>query len=410
MSTYLAGLVTQTTIACAKTVVSYGAKAIGGHVSVQALNNIKTGIEESGKELAGPVGKTVGNFIGRAVAGHALEAVQQEGSMVASAINTLGQQAVDAIATAHQDPKINTIQEKEWNKDLALDQTEIDLQSNDIKDDTEKQKKTETSSYVETIGKTLKLVGTVGGGIAVLSGAAVPVSLAFVAVNSAPKIFDAAVNKIDTQAEKVNLINDVVVPVMTQTAIQSAGVLVEGVVRYDTIQSAYQSTIQHGERLGKALGFFMPKKVQDAFGQVGRLVGYIDAGRYAMSEEVVQQAVSKGSLAKNVTEAGLQTIDIALKLKNSGNSVSNNKEENSYWDTAKNVGVISMGIIGGAVLITVAPEAAALAGGAAVLNVADKAVKWIRLKMIPESEIKEQKLPEIEVKETLENNVNIQTS
>ena len=363
MTTIVAGVAAKLGWETAKAAVNYGAEAAGAHVAMGTLNNIKGGIENYGAQVAGPAGKAVGNIFGRAAAGLAIEAAQSEGLHVANAIKTVSDQAF-IVMTA----QTTTTTPVQTGGKVITDQTKA------------VEEQPQGPSLASKIYTTTKALATIGGGIAVATGLApaVPIGLAVAAYSALPRIVEATLAKADPNKETVSLVNDVVIPVMTQAAIQSAGVVVEGVVRYDTVKGTYDAVVQNGENIGRGIVWFMPQKIQDAAGTLGRWIGTVDAARTAMSSETIRQATEKGELARNFTVVGLETVDATVKM-----ATAKNNSENSAWRTAKNVTIITAGILGGAALVYVAPATATVVGGTAIIGVADRAIRWTKLKLTP---------------------------
>lgn len=369
MTSYLAGLAIQVGLKLAIPVVNYGASTLKGHVAMGTLHTMKGQIESVGQELAGPMGRVMGNFIGRAVAGHNIAAATKNGTTVANAFGMIGHQVINLA-----------------NHRIGMNKKNVKLLSANELAKATLASSVKSFNYKSAAYQTAKALGVIGGSLAIATGV-VPlasIGIAFITVNAVPKIADSLFNALDPK-DSVDLMGDIVTPIATQLAIQSVGFIVQGIVQYDTIQNAYELASKKGEQIAKGLTFFMPKSFQIAAGKLGNWVGHMDAGRQVMKEEVLENVANRGLLAKNVTEMGLGTIDVAVRL----NTIKN--EKNSLWKIAKNVGIVSTGVFGGTALVLLAPEIAMMTGGTVLLGISHKAIKWTRIQMVSKEKTSKEK-------------------
>lgn len=352
------GLLEKVGLLIAGKAVNYGAEAVGGQMAYRNLVNIKDGVAE---QVAPVVGEVIGDFLGRAVAGHNLGAAKAQADGMAVAIRAIGQ---EAIHLAHPEEK-HEVKEITAEADVAVPAT------SKKGDKTVEKPAAKADPVVEKFEKFAQAAAVIGG-VCLMAGApAAPLGLAIAAAQYGPKILGAIKAPVDSKKKDIDFVDNVLVPVAKDIAIQSAGFAVQGVAQFGTVEGVYNSVVQQGENLGRRLAALLPASAQDKFGAIGRVFGHVEAGRQALSEPVVQQAVKNGEIAKNVVVAGLDAIDAVVVNQTK-------KEEKSYMDVAKNVAIIGAGILGGTALVLAAPEAAAVAGGAALLSAAPNAIKWIK--------------------------------
>src|SRR5437868_8534878 len=82
------------------TVIPMGTKYMGdvvaGHIAVKELHHIVDEIQAMG-EVAGPMGLQIGEMLGRAVAGHSIASVKENGNKISEGIQLLTNHAVGLI-------------------------------------------------------------------------------------------------------------------------------------------------------------------------------------------------------------------------------------------------------------------------------------------------------------------------
>ncbi|CRX37921.1 hypothetical protein [Estrella lausannensis] len=244
-------------IQVAKKGIDYASKAYGGYAGVSVLNNIVENSQNQGEQIAGKVGRTFGKFLGKAVAGHAVPVISQQVKVIGETIQQAGVQVLD-----------------------------IALQNEETKEPTEK-KPSKTLSTALEVGK---IAATVVGTAAIASGIApfAGIGIAYAAVDALPKIIKAALS--ETKEEKVHDLGDILSSAAKKVCIETAGVVIGNVVRYDQVKGAYNARVAEGALAGKKIGNYLPGFMKGTAEKVGAFFGTVDAGRHAMSMDVIQKA------------------------------------------------------------------------------------------------------------------------
>lgn len=328
-----AGVVVSAVEKAAETVIGYAADAAAGHIGYKALTKIVDECADNGAELAGDLGRTAGKVVGKVLAGNTLPVIQEEKNAIASSVRTLGTLAVDAAA-----------------------------------------KKTNKTSWMDTAWKAAKIGATGLGIVAVAAGLApaAPVALATAAVAAAPDLIKAISKDIEPN-DKPNLLDHVVIPGIKQVLFTAAGAAVGNFVRADTVINAHDNRIEQFADAGKAFGSYLPNKIAPYAEKLGRVVGQVDAGRYAMSDDMINNANSAGDLAQNAVQTGLQVGDAII---------ADSKPSDSWKDVARRTFWLGAGALGVGALVVMAPEVAAVTGGVAAIGVASEGVRWFKAKLL----------------------------
>jgi hypothetical protein len=337
--------------------IKYGSEAVGGAIAYNQLHQVKKGVE---KQINVPY---LGNYVGAAVAGCGLGATKEQADRISQAVFDLSKQVIETAVKEEIKPEAANITDQ-----ISGQADQVPATSNN------------QTSYFDAAVKTATKAAPLLAGVALATGVlpAVPASLTFAAINSVPKIFEALTTRVDPKKDNIELVDDVLKPVAKEMIFKTAGVAANGIARFNTVVNNYETRLNTFEQVPKGLVAWAPKCVQNVAGNIGWLAGKVEAPRYAMSDASIQAAIQNGEYAEKITLAGLDTIDLAAQL-----AIKQNKD-NSYWDIAKNTGIFALAILGGTAFAVVTPEAAALAGGVAVLGVTDKAIKWVKLQLTPE--------------------------
>lgn len=341
-------------IQVAKKGIDYASKAYGGYAGISVLNNIVENSKNQGEQVAGKVGGAFGKFLGKAVAGHAVPIISQQVKVIGETIQQAGVQALD-----------------------------IALQKEETKEPADKKPSKALSTALE-VGK---IAATVVGTAAIASGIApvAGIGVAYAAVDALPKIIKAALA--DTKEEEVQDLGDILSSAAKKVCIEAAGVAIGNVVRYDQIQGAYNTRVAQGALAGKKIGSYLPGFMKGTAEKVGAFFGTVDAGRHAMSTEVIQQANDAAATAEQVVKGGLKMTDAFV-------SAQVEKQENNTLGTLKKVAWISAGVAGGVALTVIAPEIAPVITATSLLSVSDKIVSWAKNKYFGKEAAAETKVEE----------------
>jgi len=330
---FIGGVVVSGAIKAAEAVLGYASEAAAGHLGYKTLTNIKDNCADAGASVAGDIGRSMGNVFGKVLAGNALPAVAEEKKAVANAVRTVGTIALDASSKKNQ------------------------------------------SGWMDTAWKAAKCGAIIGGGILAAANA-VPlatVAIGGAVVNYAPEIIK-AIRKDIEQGDQPHFVDNVIIPGMKQFLFAAAGTAVGNYVRFDTVETAFNNRIVQFSDAGKAIGSYLPNRVAPYAEKLGQVVGKIDAGRYAMSDEMIDNATSAGNFAQNVVQTGLEVGD---------SMIAQNKPNAGWKDTARRVFWLGTGVLGAGALVALAPEVAALTGGVAAISVASEGIRWVKAKMLP---------------------------
>lgn len=334
------GMVVSAMEKVATTVIGYAAEAAAGHMGYKALTNIVDECADKGAQLAGKAGREVFKVAGKVVAGASLPAIQEEKQAVAGALRSVGVMALDA----------------------------------STKKDAEKSKK---SNWVSTALNVAKFGTIIAGGIAavacppLVAGPAI-IATATAAAASVPDVINAFREEIDPE-NKPSLVDDVLVPSVKKLAFAGVAGMVGNVVSFNTIETAYNGRIDQFADAGKVIGSYLPERVSPYVETIARAAGTVDAGRYAMSDTMVESAKNAGNFAKNAVQTGLEVGD---------NIIASSKKTDSWKDTAKRVGWLALGALVIPAAVALAPEAAAVAGAGVLFSQLGDGVLWARSKFI----------------------------
>lgn len=319
----------------AKSGIDYASKAVTGHIAIAVLDNTVESAASQGKNVAGSIGESAGRILGKAIAGQVLPCVVNEADSLRSAVTSLGIAAVEHAAVvkeAQEQPPSNS-------KNL--------------------------------IPLAFKVAGVIAAGsaIAAFGVPAAAVGLVAATAQALPKIVQAATANPLPANKKIDFVEDVVVGASKAMAIEAAGLFVGNVVRYEQVKGAYNLRAAQGEQVGKAIGHYLPQTVQNYLAKAGQWLGAFDAGRYALSPEVLASANAAGDTAEKMVKGSLKFTDafVANKISEQGAGIS-----------ASKVAWIAAGIAGACTLVAIAPEAAPVIAATAMLGVADKVIMWAK--------------------------------
>ncbi len=316
----------------AETVVNYAADAAAGHIGYKALTNIIDECADSGAELAGDIGRTAGKVVGKVLAGTTLPIIQEETNALSNSVRTISAVALD---TAKKETK---------------------------------------SNWVNTAWKVTKFAAS-GLGIAIVAAGmfpAAPVALATAAIAAVPDVINAIRQEVKPE-EKPHLVDDVMIPTVKQLLFTAAGAAVGNYVRAETVLTAFNDRIEQFTETGKAIGSYLPDVVAPFVEKAAAFAGKIDAGRYAMSDNVIKGANSAADLAQNAVQAGLQVGDAVI---------ADAKPSKNWKDVARRVFWLGTGALGIGALVAMAPQVAAVTGGVAAIGVAGDGIKWAKAKLM----------------------------
>lgn len=353
----------------AEAAVSYGAQAIAGHAARNYLHNVKDGIAQAGANAGAAVAGNAGEYLGRAagvIAGKAAAGSQiplaKEGmNAIAGATATVGTMALDRYvgSQAASDPK---------------------------KEDG----KTPQRTWSATAGNVAAGTAVAAGCLAAAYAAPVAITaIAVAALASVPSVIKACTEEAKPADQKEGLVDGVVVPVAKEVVTQAAQSMVGNIVRFEVVEAAYRSRVNQFGAIGNAVGSYIPFLGRYCE-QAGRIAGHVDAGRYAMSEPVLAIANTAGDVSSNVVGAAIQVVDKAIpEKKESGKT--------SWWNTARKAGWVAAGVLGGAALVSVAPEVAAVTGAVAAIHAVPRVISYCRSAAPAPGEAKPEQPKELEV-------------
>lgn len=317
----------------AKAVVSYGSEAVAGAAAYNYLHNIQEGCARKGAEYAGSFGRSVCSFAGRVAAGASIQNARD------------GQQAIAGAAFRAGTAAIDTFQ----------------------KQPTEAQK----SGWGETTWSVAKGFAVAAGSVAV--GSALPIAfsaLAIAAVSNAPQIIGAFTKEV-TNSAQASLVDDVVIPVAKAVAIQAATMAVGNLIRMDVIDTAYKARVEEFTAVGRKVASYVPKCFGSYCEQAGKMAGHVDAGRYAMSDQVAAVANTSAQIGENVVYGGLNVVDAVVPSKPADALTTG-------WDIARKTAIVGTGVLAAAALTFAAPEIAAVTVGVASFKAAANMITYLR--------------------------------
>lgn len=333
MLSYLGAFVKTCGPFLAKASVGYGADVVGSHVAYHQLHNAKDEIQSAAASVGGKFIEPFGDLLGRAVAGYGIDFALNQKDTVTTVLGSVGNELLCTGDTSKTD-----------------------------------------QSHSVSVLSCLSQAGKLAIPVAMACGA-LPTGPGFMAsavFKGVPDLYNAFTSPLEKKSEEeIELLRDVMVPAAANLAIQATGSIVQGAVVYNEITFAHDMRIELGEKLGRGLGSYFPIEVQNFIGSFGKMIGTVDAPRHAFSSAVVTQAVEKAGRVKTVTEFGLQAISSTVRQ-------NTQKKASSYLDTARNTAILGAGILGGGALFVFTPFAAPYIAGAALMNVAPKAVIWTR--------------------------------
>lgn len=370
--------------------VGYAAGVAGGHVGYAAMQNTVGRFSSIGGCIAGAPGRFFGGIIGSSAAGIGVNNAVKQARTVSTAVNEIGSLGIDLLRqqnqiksnivvlekqdnspTAPQPVEVNAVSEASEKSDTAVigNDLEVVIEA-DANGDAlvvsaplEEVQGTNWKNVAFTVGKAALVIGV--GATAVASGAGVFLPLATAAASAIPDVASALTEKA-VNYDSLNFIDNVAVPVATQIAIGAAGALAGGYVTNKIIENAYNSRVALGEKIGTAVGSYMPDFTKGFFTSTGRVIGTIDAGRVAMAPATVEKAISAGAATRQAVETSLQIAAVIAE---------NQEDSGAWWKTAA---VIGGGLAAGAIFTAIAPEAAAVAGGVALLSVAGSFTQYVK--------------------------------
>lgn len=335
----------------AKAGVDYASEAFAGHVGIKVLTNMVSEAAATGASVAGRLGEMAGNFFGRAIAGHSLPEVSSKVKWIGETLRSAGNAAIDALTAKDEEKPAPA----------------------DAEAGAEAKAPEANSKYLDAAVQVGKIAATIAGGVALASGI-VPmagVGLMYAAADAVPKIIKAA---LEVPSDKVDLVDDVIVDVAKKFAVEGISQVIGNVVRFDTVKNAYDARVAEGVKTGNWVGSYLPKCMQGVAEKVGRFAGTVDAGRFAMSDEVIKKANTAADTAEQFVKGGLGLADAVV-------TKGFNTEAPTLYDKARKVAVIAAGVAGGAALCALAPQAAPIIAGTALLSVSDKIVSWAKGKI-----------------------------
>jgi|GEM_PF-6207145 len=303
------------------------AESIGGHIGYRGLSKA---VEDS-KELLGELvgGKIVGPFI----AGGLIHTAGKVAESSAAAIKTICNNLIDVV-NHNVNPSKTIIDLKSKAADDAADATDGDVL--EIAD---------KFNYSDAAKTSLQAISTLfATALMLASPASLAAPLFLAAGNAIPEIMK-ALNEAESEAP--DLVNGLLKPLFVNVASAGLGLVAGNIVRYNTVTDVY-------------------KKSSDSYYGFG----IIDAGRAAMSPEILARAENAGANVQQMVELTGKTIGL---IANSYDS------ESTGWlaTAAKVAAVVAVGF-GTAALVAAAPEAAAVAAGTAFINGAASIIKWIK--------------------------------
>lgn len=311
----------------------YVSEAAAGAAAYGYLGNIQKGCAEEGAKIAGPIGRKIGGFAGRVIAGASIQDAKEGQKAIAGAAYRAGTMAIDTLQNTP---------------------------STEAK-----------SGWSETGWNVAKGVAVAAGGLAV--GAALPVAVSAVAVaamTQGPAIYKAFTKDVKNSPQP-SLVDDVVLPVAKAVTIQAATMAVGNLIRMDVIDAAHAARIEECKAVGKTLGSYLPETISSYCEKAGEIVGNCDAGRYAMSDQVVQMANTSAEIGENVVYGALNIVDAAVPSKPADAPSTN-------WDIARKTAIIGTGVIAAAALTVAAPEVAAVTLVVAGLHTAANFISYMR--------------------------------
>lgn len=342
MSGVVESLGTAALIEGAKYVASYLADAVGGHIGFGVLAKSVKESKETGYELAGAIGAWVGeNLVGPFIAGGSLEFAKDLSDNASNAIKVIANNAISLVAHIAAESKESSSETDPDNKDF---------------------------NYTDAAVKTAQAAAVIlGCGALLASPAGVISPLLFALGNALPEI-QKAMNE-ETIEGNNNLVNDVLTPIAVNVACAGLGVIAGNLARFKVVNDAFNNRVRDFKEIGSVIDSYLPEFMQLG-NKLGEFIGTFDAGRVAMSPEVLAQAEAVGEKVGNIVEvAGKGINELAQAYC---------PETSSMLATAGKVALVAAAAIGAAGLLVAAPEAAAVAIGTAVISSASNFIRWLR--------------------------------
>jgi len=353
----------------AHTGVTYGAKAAAGHWGYDVLSSVvNKSIETFGNLIGGKV-------IGPMLAGGAVDKVATSVNAVADALEVIGQTVIDCAAPE----KKKTISVEKFEKMISADGSEVET-ANVISEAKVKKKSSEKVNWADAATKILKAGSILVGAAGVMGlGAAAPIVMAVADV--APKL--AKVLNDPTAQKEVDIVDDIVKNIAVNLFATLSGTLASNMTKYATVKDAYDGSIQYGESIAAGVNKFLPKSIHETTKKIGSFVGWVDAGKVAMSAETIAKANQAGDSAGTLVSKGIKIINsvVDVMCESSGN-------DDSIFEMARKGAWVATGILAGTALTVVAPQAAALVGMTAVVGVSDKIAAYALQKLAPKQPAK----------------------
>lgn len=322
--------------------VSYASAAISGHAGMKIVNATVSNFADRGKAY-GPIGEFAGNIFGKVVAGQGITATQAQAKWLNKGLSSVGLAIVNAAA-----PEPET-----------------------TNGETQNSEGTSLASRAFQVGQ---VAAVVAGGAAIAGGLvpAATVGIVSAAATALPKIAQSAMSAPKPQEQQADFVENIVVRAAKTVVTESAATLVGNYVRCDQVLKAYDYHWKEWKLIGEnVFGGYTPEWMKTATGRVGELAGAIDAGRYAMSDEVLKKACDTAETAEQVVKAGLGVVNVitAKTLQQSSSST---------WDTARKTLWVAGAVLSAAALVVVAPEVAPFVAGTATLSATSDVITWAK--------------------------------
>jgi hypothetical protein len=368
----------------ARQTMNYGSNVAGGAIGVKVLKGTIDGFEKTGSSYFGTAGAIAGRILGKAVAGQALPEIKAQADNISNIGKKIGTFAIDYASGASNAPGAAN-QSKEPQKAA----TQMVSADGSVEEVANVVKVVQQPSKLLSLGKNIGKVAMPLLGAAVVATGVIPVAgIGLVGASAAafPKIAESIMSapKLENGQDSVE---DILVGGAKAFIKESAGIIAGNYVKADQILKAYNLRVDQGRSMGQTIGNWFPTPIGNCFVKAGEYLGTLDANRYAMSDEVVQNAMKAGEAAESITKTsiGIATAVVSQKLSQPSGS--------TWWDTARKAAWIGGGILTAATVVAVAPEVAPFIASTSLISVADKVVDWAKGRLLSPQESPVEKSP-----------------
>lgn len=327
--------------------VDYAAAEVRSRAGKAVSKPIANAVAQLGEKIAGPIGKAIGGYLGDEVAGRAVSLISPVIGGIGDLVRDKGYEVVEAFTG-----------EKGACKAIAKEEASKP-----------KQEKLQETKLIATAFLVAKVCAWIFG--SVVSAFLNPVAglLFLAAIEAVPKIIRAL--RAPAGSKKINLIDDVFVKTAKKIVFGSIGSFFGNLTRYNKIQSAFNSKVSQGQKIGKMIDAILPESLKGTAEKIGIIAGNIDGARTILSDSGLKSADKMGNTVEKIAEGGFDLADHMITKQLSSTS-------SSLYNRAKKGAWIGLGILSGVGLSLAAPAIAPIVVGTSLLSVFDRFVLWVK--------------------------------